>query len=138
MLVKHPIPSQYQAELEAERQKSRCRDSLSRERKHPISHDIHRAMDFVERRRKHCPGWFEAVKGVHYSVDTTALRTLVSLILEGGVYPRVEFNRCQRLLTYCNAIEAALAVAQSLSPTWGGSPDSEDPGPGRRGDKLVN
>src|SRR5262245_2032221 len=105
------IDSPYKPELEAETRKSRYRHRSNPSlRKHPIEADIHLICDFVEAHRKTFPGAWEAVKAVHYSVDTAALRLLIRAVLEGGSHSLTELRRCRRLESYCNVIESAVAV----------------------------
>jgi hypothetical protein len=99
------------AEVERERLASRFRDRCSRERIHPIQYDINKLLDFIiQRRRRSAPAAFDAARRVLRVVDTTAIRLLVSVVLEQGRYGWSMRCRCERLLGYCDTLEAALAL----------------------------
>lgn len=112
-----PDPLGIRAETESERLKSRFRDSRTRERIHPIDYDIHKLLDFIlERRRRakpHDAVWDAALR-VLETVDTQALRFLVSTIFDKGRVDHVTRRRCRRVLGYCDTVNKAYAVTRAL------------------------
>jgi hypothetical protein len=110
-------------QVEAERQRSRYRDHFSRERKHPISNDLIKILDFVSSRRLGRDplsatrrARLNACRSVLDSVDVNAMRVLIAAVKE-GCYDLTMEDRIIRLESYCDAIEMAL----SLMPR-GGNP----------------
>ena len=92
-------------EVERERRKSKFRDRCSRDRVHPITHDLVYIVDFViDRRTRHARAAFVATRRVLTRVDTEAMRYLVDVVLEGGACDVTTRRRCGRLLEYCNAV----------------------------------
>jgi hypothetical protein len=96
--------------VESERLRSRHRDRFSRERVHPIQYDVNRLTNFVCDRRTRQPGALDTVRRVMKSVDTEALRVLVQIASERGSRSRSMRRCCSRVLSYCDVIEAALAL----------------------------
>lgn len=104
-------PLGIRAEVERERLKSRYRDRNSLERVHPIQHDVNMILAFIiVRRRRSAPAAFDAARRVLRAVDTSALRVVVSTVLDGGQSDRTTKRRCARILGYCTTIETALAL----------------------------
>src|SRR5258706_6959000 len=90
-----PDPLGIHAEVERERLASRFRDRCSRAKIHPIQYDIDKLIDFViQRRRGSAPTAFDAARRVLHVVDTTAIRLLVSVVLEHGRYGLSMRCRC--------------------------------------------
>ena len=91
-------PAGIRAAVREEVRKSRFRDKCSGIRVHPIQHDIGAVIDFViQRRRRQAPAAFDAARRVLRRVDTTALRFLVSTVLEDGRCDIRMRRRCERL-----------------------------------------
>lgn len=98
-------------EIRDETAASRFRDRFSRERVHPVTRDINQLINFTIRRRlRHAPAVLDANRRVLRRVDTKALRFLVSVVLHGGAYDLTMRRRCDRILGYCDVLEAALLL----------------------------
>lgn len=97
-------------EIREETSKSRFRDRWSGERVHPISYDITLLINFTSLRRlRDAPDILDAIRRAMRGVDTKALRFLVSAALRGSCSLAMQ-RRCDRVLAYCDAIDAAVAL----------------------------
>lgn len=102
----------FRAAVREETKRSRFRDRWSRERIHPVQHDVNRLLNFIIERRRRSPSMvFDAARTVLKRVDTDAIRLLVSTVLDGGCGETMR-RRCARLIGYCEIIEAALALRE--------------------------
>jgi predicted DNA-binding WGR domain protein len=105
--------TEIRAQVERETRRSRYRDRWSRERMHPIQHDVSQLIDFVmERRRRETDGARVGLR-VLERVDTEALRLLVEMARRGHL-DRTMRRRCQRVDYYCLVIEKALELHDAL------------------------
>jgi len=103
------IRDEIHAAVERERRQSRHRDRRTGDRIHPYQHDINRLLAFVIDRRKSRPGALHLVQRACRVVDADALRQLVVIVRDGNC-DMATLNRCDRVMSYCQTIEEALAL----------------------------
>jgi hypothetical protein len=98
------------AAIERETRHSRFRDRCSRERVHPVKHDVGMLLDVVmTSRRRQTPAVLDAARRVLKGTDTMALRVLIAAVLEGNGDVAMR-HRCERLLESCDTYEKAREV----------------------------
>lgn len=117
----HPIMRELHETVAAATRRSRHRDRWSRERVHPVQHDINQLVHFIIARRRRHDDAFDAARTVlapctgnpRREQQIAALRMLVSVVRRGR-YSTTMLRRCERIEGYCDLFETAMAICMLI------------------------